>query len=407
MKLETLNKKCKYCDENNLENLVHQKKRILPCCNEHYELYKQESIEKRKQTTLDKYGVENINQLDSIKNKKIQTNIEHLGVENPSQSNIVKEKKIQTSRKNWGVDFTSQSPIVKEKIIKTNIEKYGVDCVFKSPVIQEKIKKTLNINYGVDNPFQSSIIKEKSKQTLQKNFGVDYPMQSSIIQNKSIQTLQDNFGITNPFQSPIIQEKIKKTLNKKYGVDYPIQSPDILKKVEDTMEDRYGKRNAAQIEEFQEKIKITNNERYGTNYIVESEHFKQINLENLGVENPMHSEKIFNKVMKNFGKKHYKDTNLMYQTKPELKFIEKCKADNIEIENGDRISYLFNGKWHYYFCDFKIKDKETGKWQLIEIKQKHNWYYKDLKSGKLLAKAKYAIIFSVLNNYLPYKMIFS
>jgi len=101
------------------------------------------------------------------------------------------------------------------------------------------------------------------------------------------------------------------------------------------------------------------------------------------------------------------DTNLTYQTKSELKFIEKCINENAEIENGDRIPYIVNGKQHYYFWDFKIKDKENGQWRLIEIKQKHNWYYRDLKSGKLLAKTKDAQFYFLMFNYLPYKIIFS
>ncbi len=101
------------------------------------------------------------------------------------------------------------------------------------------------------------------------------------------------------------------------------------------------------------------------------------------------------------------------------KYCKECKNENIfqslgkgielgiEIDNGDVISYYFNNKLHKYYVDFKIKDKETGQWRLIEIKRKHKWFRDELKSGKLLAKVKSAQEFSKNNNYLPYKMLFN
>ena len=50
--------------------------------------------------------------------------------------------------------------------------------------------------------------------------------------------------------------------------------------------------------------------------------------------------------------------------------------------------------------------KENGQWRLIELKGKHPYYYKELKSGKLLAKVKAAQFYSLMYNYLPYKMKF-
>ncbi len=92
--------------------------------------------------------------------------------------------------------------------------------------------------------------------------------------------------------------------------------------------------------------------------------------------------------------KHYKSKfgPLIYQTKPELNFIKFCEHNNIFIKNGPSIDYMLNNQNLKYTIDF-----ETEKY-LIEIKQSHIWYYKDLKSGKIDAKNKAAQKYAALLN---------
>ena len=60
--------------------------------------------ELRKQTCLNKYGVESTNQLIEIKEKKKQTCLKNFGVENPSQCKEIQNKKILTFQKHYGCD---------------------------------------------------------------------------------------------------------------------------------------------------------------------------------------------------------------------------------------------------------------------------------------------------------------
>lgn len=87
----------------------------------------QESILiKRKQTCLEKYGVENVYQSKEIKEKCKKIHLEKLGVENPSQSEKIKKKKEQTCLKNHGVKYGQQNKEIFEKTQKTrwNLKKY-------------------------------------------------------------------------------------------------------------------------------------------------------------------------------------------------------------------------------------------------------------------------------------------
>ncbi len=52
---------------------------------------------KARETTLEKYGVKNISQLDEIKNKKIKTTLKNYGVEHPLQNEQLMNKSIDTS----------------------------------------------------------------------------------------------------------------------------------------------------------------------------------------------------------------------------------------------------------------------------------------------------------------------
>jgi len=127
---------------------------------------------KRAKDYKDKYGVENPNQLESIKEKKKQTCLEKYGVEYPTQVKEFQEKTKQTMLINHGVEHALQSKEIQEKYKQSCLEKYGVDNSFKSEEVKDQIKRKYLENFGVDNPSRSEIIKEKKIHTCLKNFGV-------------------------------------------------------------------------------------------------------------------------------------------------------------------------------------------------------------------------------------------
>lgn len=125
-------------------------------------------LERRKNTTLAKYGVENVSSLNAIKQKRKQTCKEkfgdeyffgstegqarakqgvqkHYGVDNVSQADEVKQKKKETAIRNWGVEYSAQAPQVKERIRQTNRSKYGVDY---PPQLPENRKKCWRYRNG-------------------------------------------------------------------------------------------------------------------------------------------------------------------------------------------------------------------------------------------------------------------
>ena len=90
--------------------------------------------------------------------------------------------------------------------------------------------------------------------------------------------------------------------------------------------------------------------------------------------------KVCNKTFKLRPVKNINNKIIMYQSKLELKFINWCNSNNIIVNNGPVVDYLFNGKNHKYRIDFQIDDL------LIEIKDFHIWHKNQVESGKWAAK---------------------
>lgn len=87
-----------------------------------------------KKTNIKKYGVDNPNKLESIKEKKVKTYLKNYG-----EKHYFATKEFKKHIKNkYGVSNMSQLSEVKEKVKKTNIEKYGVPYVFLNKDILNK-----------------------------------------------------------------------------------------------------------------------------------------------------------------------------------------------------------------------------------------------------------------------------
>jgi len=92
----------------------------------------------RNKLLLEKFGVVNNFQLESVKNKSKETVKEKYGVENVSQHNLIKQKKIDTCLNNYGITNPSFSTEIRKKAETTTLSKYGVICVMHHPNIALK-----------------------------------------------------------------------------------------------------------------------------------------------------------------------------------------------------------------------------------------------------------------------------
>lgn len=172
------------------------------------------NIIKRKKTCLDKYGVENPMQSESVRNK-------------------LKDTLIET----YGVDHYSKTEDYKHKIKQTCLDKYGVNNLFKSDFHKEKIKSTNLQKYGVEYPQQNSEIKQKTTDAFLRKYGVDRYSQLGECKDKVRKTSQIKWGVDSFSQTQESKNQIKKTSMDKWGVDHYSKTQEFKSSQKKTRED--------------------------------------------------------------------------------------------------------------------------------------------------------------------------
>ena len=151
-----------------------------------------------------------------MKERRKETNLERYGVENTFQGDYFKEKIKQTNLKNLGIESPTKSLIIKEKIKKTNLERRGVETPFLMSDFQDKRKVTHFKKYGYDNCAKSPIIKEKTKNTCLKKFGETTNLKCKETKDKIKKTCLKKYGVENTGQVKEFKDKGRKTLMLNY-----------------------------------------------------------------------------------------------------------------------------------------------------------------------------------------------
>lgn len=161
-------------------------------------------------------------------------NLEKYGVENVFQLKSVKEKSKISIKEKYGVDYISQSSFIKDKIKDSNIKKYGKEHHLQNESILKKQIKTNLERYGVKNVSQDKNTKDKKIKKNLERYGVDYIFLDKSFKDNLIKSNIEKYGVCYNFQSDDIRNKIKKTNLEKYGVDNPSKNIDIRNKIKNT-----------------------------------------------------------------------------------------------------------------------------------------------------------------------------
>lgn len=125
---------------------------------------------KYKETIKEKYGVDNVSQIEEVKAKKIETM-----VKNYRRVNNFCDKNIrETARENLEEKFKDISFVekIKEKQVKTARERYGVDNVSQIQEVREVISKKAKERMFVLTPEERKVATKKAREVLLKNGSV-------------------------------------------------------------------------------------------------------------------------------------------------------------------------------------------------------------------------------------------
>lgn len=283
---------------------------------------------KIKEGNLERFGVENVQQIKEVREKTKQTNLERFGG-HPSQDSDIREskrdkmlergeetskrikefwssisdeqiseinhKRVESVKLKYGVDYVSQDTETKNKIRETTFLKWG-GFAFQSPELSKTIRETLFKNWGVNNPGESKEIRNKAKQTNLERFGFEYASQNKEIRDKIRKTNLDKFGTENPFANEGIKEKIRNTNLDKFGVEYASQNNDVKNQIRETNLERYGNINYSKSESFFNKTKVGMDENH-IKYLDNSIHL--FRCEDVGHEFEIDIDNYFNRKRSN------------------------------------------------------------------------------------------------------------
>lgn len=138
------------------------------------------------------------------------------------------EKRRKTNLERYGVEYVTQSADVQKKIMEKNAEKYGVNYPLMSEKIRGKAKRTNRKKYGHDNPMKNKDVSGKLKNRKRPDD----------VLSKTKKTNVERYGVENVWSSQAVREKTKKTNVERYGVAYPGQSAEITDKMKNTIAEK-------------------------------------------------------------------------------------------------------------------------------------------------------------------------
>lgn len=221
-------------------------------------------------------------------------------------------------------------------------------------------------------------------------------------------TIMDRFGVNHISKIPGFGDKVKRTklirhgstgwnnqvkivetCREKFGVDYASQSPEIQEKIKSTCIEKFGVSTPLNLKNAQEKAKRTNLQKYGSEFRIQNPDQLEL-LIKASSDGGRYRKRFFH--------------GIAVQSRFEIQFVEEQLSKGFFIENGPRLSYVFNGKIYSYFVDFIVHSSAGTR--LVEVKGRHKWYLDELQTGRLLAKVNAAQTYSRQQGYLPFKMWF-
>ena len=139
-------------------------------------------------------------------------------------------KQIESCLEKYGVENPFQSETIKDKIKATNLERYGVSNGH-SQIVRDKIKATNLERYGIEYSSQSQLVRDKGKITCLEKYDVEFSLQSQLVKNKGKATNLERYGVEYASQSQIVKDKTKATNLQRYGVEYCSQNTEIFEKM--------------------------------------------------------------------------------------------------------------------------------------------------------------------------------
>lgn len=175
---------------------------------------------RKRETSLERYGVEDATHTPEVRAKREATNFERYGASNPFSKESSLFSKVMTS-------LEGRRPVLR-----------GVDNPFAWDDVREKIQATWKARHGVTNPQQVEDIRARTRATNYERYGGEL-MGSAILAEKARQTNLERHGDAFPQRTEAVKSRQRETNVERYGVPWTSMDLDVRRKQLETMEAKW------------------------------------------------------------------------------------------------------------------------------------------------------------------------
>jgi hypothetical protein len=154
----------------------------------------------------------------SVKSRK-ETCLEKWGVDNPKKSAEILEKEKTKILEKWNGKHYMLDDKIKSKFKDTMLEKWGVEWAQQNDQIMEKSLQTWK-----ENPLREEINKERKEKILNKSAD-----EKSKIEQEKKNTIIERFGSLEEFNK-FRNDKIRKSSLEKFGTEHHLSAKEVIKK---------------------------------------------------------------------------------------------------------------------------------------------------------------------------------
>jgi hypothetical protein len=202
--------------------------------------FKDKFLKKAKVSNLEKYGTENPNELEEIRQRIENTNLAKYGEKSYLATKKCREQAKFRAMEMYGVDHFSKADDIKKKAQETSIQRHG-NLFQRTTKWKQKVKDTCIERYGVDSVAKVEEFKKRQVSSLIEKHGVDSPLKSTKIKERASKTLRDRYGVESALQSPELLEKMKRTCVQRYGTEHAMKNSGVKIKSMQSRLKKYGK----------------------------------------------------------------------------------------------------------------------------------------------------------------------
>lgn len=144
---------------------------------------------------------------------------EYCSVQCSGRSSKRNSKRKQTNIQRYGVDVPLKNPVIAGKVKETNIQRYGVSCSAQSGSVLQKVQETNIEKYGVTQYLSSSEFRTKRKETMVSRFGTEHYTQTAEYKQRTQSSNMQRYNRLHSAQRNISDNTLGKLQDKEWLVD--------------------------------------------------------------------------------------------------------------------------------------------------------------------------------------------